>query len=116
MRVLRRGGTFAATWNLRDVRDPLMLALEDVIGREGHPEELLEGIAERRPDFVAAFSGWTWSSIEHYPSFDEARLAALSDSLRTDPERRAGKVVRDRLGRPPWRLPYVTKIVIADKN
>lgn len=116
IRVLRRGGTFAATWNLRDVRDPLMLALEDVIGREGCPEELLEGIAERRPDFVAAFQRWAWSSIEHQPSFDEARLAALSDSLRADHERRAGKVIRDRLGDPPWRLPYITKIVTANKN
>ena len=114
--VLRRGGTFAASWNLRDARDPLMLALEDVIGREGHPEELLEGVAGRRLDLVAAFQGWAWSSIKHHPSFDEARLAALSDSLRADGERRAGKVLRDRLGDPPWCLPYVTKIVIASKN
>ena len=93
-----------------------MLALEDVIGREGHPEELLEAVAERRPDFDAALQGWAWSSTEHHPSFDEARLAALSDSLRADHERRAAKVIRNRLGDPPWRLPYITKIVIANKK
>ena len=37
IRVLRPGGAFGATWNLRDARDPLMLALEDVIGRKGTP-------------------------------------------------------------------------------
>jgi SAM-dependent methyltransferase len=116
IRVLLRGGTFAATWNLRDARDPPMLVLEGVIGRDGDPEELLEGIAERRPDFPATVNGWAWSKIEHHPGFDEARLAALSDSLRADGERRATKVVRDRLGDPPWRLPCITKIVIATKN
>jgi SAM-dependent methyltransferase len=121
-RVLRPGGGLALIWNARDERDPLQVALSEIIDplegdtprrRQGNWKTLLaeSGLFERSGRFLFEYTQIVDEQVLVERVVSISFIASARADVRADVEKR----VRELAGavEQPMRLPYMTELYLG---
>jgi SAM-dependent methyltransferase len=122
-RAIRPGGRLALIWNVRDDRDPLAAAVEEVIAPFVPPEQGVERPWREPLEAFAAFGeiehrGFPFEQLLDADGLVE-RIASISWIARLDDDTRRGVLERIRkLGNArgaPFSFPYITETFVCER-